>query len=197
MDSSEELEFSLKIKNSYYIQFGAKFPMNIPHLIFKNTGDISMEGDDEVGPFKISGELKGKLIFLTKQYIMMHRIYYLGRFNANVLELIWDFQPNWKEMETDLNDSNNAVIEFDSDVFCLKFKNSSLVYDLFLQKGKIEDGEKFYGILNFQDRLVAVHIRMKSDEKCFVEIFAKEFNNKLKGKYDENTKTFTVKQKNY
>jgi hypothetical protein len=185
-------EFTLKIKEAAYEECGSWHPVKIEHLVFKNNGDVFMNGSDDVGTFRIDGELENNLIKFSKKY-STHTIYYVGYYDGKHLNLVYDRSPNWESMASYVHSQKMAFIEFDSEEYTVENKEEEK-FNLLMQKEVDDDKKgKYYGILLRNNDFVAVEIKVKEGGKCKVEMFTKGRKEEYKGKFDEDKKIFKIK----
>lgn len=188
MDSVKS--FKLDVKRAHYFQGGQAHPMTIPHLMFREDGDVHMEGSDSVGDFRITGELNNGYLYLTKEYIGKHKVYYLGKLEGHLIVLAYDFSENWENLKSKL-DSNEimAEIEFETTKYKLYFKEEGTQLDLFLAGRGDEKPGSFKGVAFKDGKLV----RVKAKVKCHVKLNAKDCQEEFKGKYDPYNHIYVIK----
>jgi len=182
----------LRIRKSYYFQDGHSHPVKMDYLEFRGDGSVSLQGSDEVGQFEIRGDLKNNLLYLEKQYIGKHCVYYVGKMMGNLVKLCYDFSPNWDHLKDQVENHNKvmAEIEFELNEFKLFIANQDVCYDLYLAA---VDGEpnKLRGLCVKDGKLVSVQATFKRGG-AKIEFFARESYEKFKGTYDNNSKTCTI-----
>jgi hypothetical protein len=132
MDSSSQLKkFKLDIKKAFYYEYldSEPVPVDIKYMMFRSDGEVFTEGSDEVGQFKFTGEFKNGFIYLKKDYIGQHKVYYLGKLVGNSVKLIYAFDNDWEDLEDELNDEDveiMAEIEFVTTPYKLHFLESGV-----------------------------------------------------------------------
>jgi hypothetical protein len=120
-DSSGKMR--LDVESAFYYQNGIKYPMKFEYLMFYNDGSVSLKGDDSVGQFEITGNISNGLLYLTKQYIGKHVLYYLGRLDdGDIVKFVYEFhEAKWDALKSGLESGTvMAEVKFITENFDLK-----------------------------------------------------------------------------
>jgi hypothetical protein len=177
--SEGKFNFQLKISKSVYYQDGSEYPVEIPFLQFQKDGNVTLKGSDSVGEFDFTGHIENIYIFLKKQYIGQHSLFYVGKLNQNKLNLFYSFQhdDNLGKEKVD-NGEFNALIEFESENF------------KFFRHG--DEGEDWQIFLNPLENGKSKGLGVIKGKTVKLSYKKKEEYGKLQMKYDNYEKTFKV-----
>ncbi len=182
--------FKIQMKDSYYFQDAEKHSMDIPYLEFHEDGTITLEGSDTVGDFEFTGELKNGKMYLTKQYIGQHAVYYVGNLIEGVVKLTFGFEGNWEDLASAVDDGNvMAVFEFAVDPYSMYLKDEDMNVDLYMDSDNVNSCGKFRGLAVLEGNFTIVKIKMK----CEVKLISADWKKKLGGKYKPNKQLFVIK----
>jgi hypothetical protein len=186
--------FRLTISKAHYFQHGTAHAMKMDYFDFKPTGDVHMEGSDDVGQFVFTGFLKNGFLFLKKQYIGKHAVFYVGKLDGDVVKLAYDFKGEYQNLKNQVNSGNvMAEIVFKTNAYKLVVTDTGeKVQDLYLHSNT--DGDEFTG-LAFKDGkfLTNVYAKIKKGgKKATVKFTTKNYKEKYHGKFDASTNSFLV-----
>jgi hypothetical protein len=172
--------FKLMVSRAYYIQDNQEHAVNIPYLNFMNDGNVSLEGEDDIGSFSFSGKACDDYLFLEKKYHGKHTVYYAGKLDKNHLHLHYDFEGNYANMLCNVVSGNyNAGIVFDAEVYDLIIGGTE--YNIFLAEDDQDDDRKLKGLGIIDNKVFKLSLKKKYGD-----------HGKLKVKYQGEEITYKV-----
>ena len=153
--------FKLKVLRAYYIQNKQEHGVDIPYLNFMEDGNVSLDGDDDVGSFSFSGRSSDDYLFLEKKYHGKHSVYYLGKLKKNHLHLYYDFEGNYANMLCNVVSGNyNAGIVFDAELYDLNVGGTD--YNIFLAQDDQYDDRKLKGLGIIDNKVFKLSLKLKN-----------------------------------
>jgi len=178
--SAGKYDYRLKISKSVYFQDGNEFPVDVPYLNFQQDGNVTLKGFDEVGEFEFTGHAEDQYLFLKKQYIGQHTVFYVGKLEENKLNLFFNFEEDNEGGKAKVDAGEfNALMEFEAEQFRF-FRDGSdgESFSFFLHP----DGDgKRKGLGIVKGKTVKISYKKKDDSRV-----------KLQMKYQDIEKTFKV-----
>ena len=173
-------DYRLSISKSVYFDGGEEFAVDVPYLNFQQDGDVTLEGSDDVGDFKFNGFAEDEYLFLNKQYIGQHCVYYVGKLEENKLNLFYAFEEDHAGGREKVDAGEfNALMEFDSTQF--KFFRDGADNESFQIFLRTDDNGKMKGLGKIKGKTVKLSYKKKDDDK-----------GKIQMKYKNYEKTFKV-----
>jgi len=128
MDKSQKI-YRLELSESFYLYSKKKINTHVDYIDFNLNGRFECKGSDEVGNFEIKGKFNKNLIKFKKNYIGKHRVFYLGKFEKNKINMFYYFEKNEKEdIKSKLKEGLfNSVIVFKSQAY--EYKDNEVEND--------------------------------------------------------------------
>lgn len=170
--------YILDIIKSVYYQSGVEHEVHIPYLYFEHNGNVSLDGQDDLGSFSFSGYAEDDYLYLNKSYHGKHTVYYVGKLEENRLILTYDFQGDYDQLKRKVDNRDfNALIVFNATLYNLKLDGED--YNLFF---KTDEDEKLKGLGLIEGKIWKCILKRKDDDK-----------GKLKLKYKNEERSYKVK----
>lgn len=111
--STNYIDFRLAVTKANFVHGDITYPMDIPYLNFHKDGTISLEGSDDNGEFNFTGHINEPFLFLKKQYVGKHAVFYVGKLDNTKLNLYFSFTEDHEEGKNALNNGQaNGMMEF-------------------------------------------------------------------------------------
>lgn len=152
-------DYKINVERAFYYQGDKQVSMDIPYLNFEANGNVSIESQDENGPFLFCGYVNDDEIVLIKNYTNTNtHIYYYGRLEKNRLNLVYSYAQEWELLRSKLNSRDfMGCIIFKSNLYELSL--NGFEYNLFLDKDA--DGE-YKGLGVVEGKLYRVALAHKN-----------------------------------
>ncbi len=113
-------DFKIKIIWSFFLEDKCQYETDIPYLNFQKNGKITLNGSDYLGEFEFSGYEEDGYLHLIKKYNGGHSIFYVGKFEENILKLYYSHDKQEKQSISLLEAGEfNSLIEFEKEGFRL------------------------------------------------------------------------------
>jgi len=160
--------FTIKVSRAYFIQNYQEYPVDIPYLKFEKDGNVTLDGEDDVGSFSFSGKTHGECVTLQKKYHGKHTVYYAGIIVKNELKLHYSLTNNYDFlMKCVAAQDFNAGIVFEADNYWLNKDGCS--HQIFLSNDD-EDSKKLKGLGMIDGKVRKFLLMKKSDSKGKIRI---------------------------
>lgn len=179
-----KFSFKIKIVRAYYIERGSEHPVNIPYLEFTQDGNVTLEGEDQIGPFSFSGKASDDYLFLEKKYHGKHTVFYAGKLEKNHLYLHYDFKGDYPNLISKVTSGDfNAGIVFDAELYNLFLDGNE--FNVFFAKDD-EDDKKLKGLGMIHNKVYKLVLKKKSSDEGKLKLKYDGDERKLKIRIDSN-----------
>lgn len=178
--SGNKYNYKLTISKSVYFQDGEEYPVDTPYLMFQADGNVALQGSDDVGEFEFTGYAEDEFLYLKKQYIGQHTVYYVGKLEENNLNLFYSFEEDNEGGKAKVEAGEfNALMEFESQRFRL-FREGPAgeSWSMFLRN---DDSGKQKGLGRMKGKTCKISYKTKEENKGKIQL-----------KYNDYEKTFKV-----
>lgn len=183
---SNKYNYKLTISKHVFFQDGEEYPVDVPYLFFQADGNVTLQGSDDVGEFNFSGRAEEDYMYLKKEYVGQHTVFYVGKLDGNVLNLWYSFEEDEEAGKQKVDEGEkNALMEFESDMYSF-YRNGFDCgdnYPLFLRQN---DSGKRKGLSRMKGKTCKLSYKEKDEGK-----------GKLQMQYKEYEKTFKVNQNGF
>lgn len=169
-----KFEYRLEITKSCYFQDGEECPVDVPYLNFQQDGNVTLSGSDDVGDFEFTGRAEDQYLYLNKQYIGQHTLYYTGKLEGNKLNMFYAFEEDHVTGKQKVDAGEfNSLMEFNAEQF--RFFRDGAEGDnwqLFLTP---KDNGKSKGLGDVKGKCVKISYKPKDDNTGKLQMKYKDY----------------------